>query len=146
MDVQKLLKIVAIVVGVISIIFLGSIISAGDEAIKAGESSSTVTTFMYVSYIVLAIAVITVLFFTLKNLVTNTAGLKNTLTGIGAFLVLALICYFGLASGVETQLKDGSILSESGSKLVGAGLFLFYFLAVIAGGTMLVFGIKKMIK
>ena len=146
MDLQKLLKIVAIVIGVISIFFLGSIISTGDEAIKAGEASGTIDVFMNVSYVILGIAVLVVLVFSVLNLVSNTAGLKNTLMGVGAFVVLALLCYFGFATGVETTLKDGDILSESGSKLVGAGLYLFYFLAVIAGGIMLGFGIKKMAK
>jgi hypothetical protein len=40
-------------------------------------------------------------------------------------------------------LKDGSVLTVSQSKLVGAGLYLFYFLSVIAAGTMLYFGVKK---
>ena len=146
MDLQKLLKIVAIVIGVISIFFLGSIISTGDEAIKAGEASGTIDVFMNVSYVILAIAVLIVLVFTVLNLVSNTAGLKNTLMGVGAFAVLTLLCYYGFASGVETTLKDGDILSESGSRLVGAGLYLFYFLAFIAGGIMLGFGIKKMVK
>ena len=42
MDLQKLLKIIAAVVGVVSIIFLVTIIFAGDDAIKAGESASSV--------------------------------------------------------------------------------------------------------
>jgi hypothetical protein len=146
MDLQKLLKIVAIVIGVISIFFLGSIISTGDEAIKAGDASGTIDIFMNLSYVILAIAVLNVLVFSVLNLVSNTAGLKNTLMGVGAFVVLSLLCYFGFANGVETTLKDGDILSESGSRLVGAGLYLFYFLAVIAGGIMLGFGIKKMAK
>jgi hypothetical protein len=140
------LKIVAIVIGVISIFFLGSIISTGDEAIKAGDASGTIDIFMNLSYVILAIAVLNVLVFSVLNLVSNTAGLKNTLMGVGAFVVLSLLCYFGFANGVETTLKDGDILSESGSRLVGAGLYLFYFLAVIAGGIMLGFGIKKMAK
>ena len=146
MDLQKLLKIVAIVTGVISIFFLASILSAGDEAIKAGESGGTVNVFMYVSYTVLAIAVLIVLAFTLLNLVSNTSGFKNTLIGIGAFVVLSLLCYFGFANGVETPLKDGNMLTANGSRLIGAGLYLFYFLALIAGGIMLGFGIKKMVK
>ena len=146
MDLQKLLKIVAIVTGVISIFFLASILSAGDEAIKAGESGGTVNVFMYVSYTVLAIAVLIVLAFTVLNLVSNTSGFKNTLIGIGAFVVLSLLCYFGFANGVETPLKDGNMLSANGSRLIGAGLYLFYFLALIAGGIMLGFGIKKMVK
>ena len=112
MDLQKILKIVAIVIGVISIFFLGSILSAGDEAIKAGQSSGTVNVFMYVSYSILAVAVLIVLAFTVLNLVSNTSGLKNTLIGIGAFVVLSLICYFGFANGVESSLKDGNILSN----------------------------------
>ena len=146
MDLQKLLKIVAIVIGVISIFFLGSIISTGDEAIKAGEASGTIDIFMNVSYAILGIAVLIVLVFTILNLVSNSAGLKNTLMGVGAFAVLSLLCYYGFANGVETTLKDGDILSESGSRLVGAGLYLFYFLALIAGVIMLGFGIKKMVK
>ena len=54
-----------------------------------------------------------------------------------------LVCYFIFASGNEMILKDGSILTVSQSKLVGAGLYLFYFLSVIAAGTMLYFGVKK---
>jgi TRAP-type C4-dicarboxylate transport system permease small subunit len=82
MDLQKILKIVAIVIGVISIFFLGSILSAGDEAIKAGQSSGTVNVFMYVSYSILAVAVLIVLAFTVLNLVSNTSGLKNTLINL----------------------------------------------------------------
>ena len=146
MDLQKLLKIIAAVVGVLSIVFLVSIISTGDDAIKAGEGASSVNTFMYVAYFILAIAVLAVVLFTVVNLISNAAGLKNTLISVGAFLVLALICYFVFATGTETVLKDGSILTEGESKLVGTGLYLFYALGIVAGGTMLGFGIKKMLK
>jgi Na+/H+ antiporter NhaC len=146
MDLQKLLKIVAIVIGVISIYFLGDIISTGNDEIRAGESSGIVNMFMYVAYVILAIAVLIVLVFSVLNTASNSANLKNTLTGVAAFVVLALLCYFGFADGVETPLKDGDMLSESGSKLIGAGLYLFYLLALIAGGIMLGFGIKKMVK
>lgn len=143
MDLQKLLKIVAAVVGLLSITFLITIISKGDDAIKAGDGAASVGTYMYVAYFILTAAVISVVFFTLSNLITNAAGLKNTLIAIGAFTILALICYFIFASGVETMLKDGTMLSVAQSKLVGAGLYLFYSLALVAGGTMLFFGVKK---
>ena len=57
MDLQKLLKIVAAVVGVVSIFFLATIISTGDDAIKAGEAETSVSTYMYVAYIILGISV-----------------------------------------------------------------------------------------
>ena len=143
MDLQKLLKIVAAVVGVVSIIFLVMIITSGDDAIKAGEGALSVSTYMLIAYFVLLIAVLAVVIFTVINLISNAAGLKNTLISIVAFILLALICYFVFASGVETILKDGSVLTVTESKLVGAGLNLFYALAFVAGGTMLFFGVKK---
>ena len=142
MDLQKILKIVAAVVGLLSIAFLVTIISTGDDAIKAGDGAASIGAYMYVAYFILAAAVVSVVFFTLSNLISNAASLKNTLIAIGAFTLLALICY-KYASGVETMLKDGTMLSVAQSKLVGAGLYLFYSLAFVAGGTMLFFGVKK---
>ncbi|MDB9874121.1 hypothetical protein OAC97_02540 [Flavobacteriaceae bacterium] len=140
------MKIVAIIIGVVSIYFLGRIIFTGDEAINAGEGSGIVNMFMYVAYVILAIAVLIVLIFSVLNLASNTAGLKNALMGVAAFAVLSLLCYYGFANGEEIHLKDGNMLSASESKLIGAGLYLFYVLAVIAGCIMLGFGIKKMVK
>ena len=143
MDLQKILKIVAAIVGLFSIGFLAFIISTGDDAIKAGESALSVNIYMLTAYFVLAIAVLAVVIFTATNLISNAAGLTNTLISIGAFILLALMCYFVFASGVETMLKDGSVMTVTESKLVGAGLYLFYALAFVAGGTMLFFGVKK---
>ncbi|GAB1855343.1 hypothetical protein MHTCC0001_01760 [Flavobacteriaceae bacterium MHTCC 0001] len=142
---KKLPAIVLAIIGVLSIVFLAMIISTGDEAIKNGEGESSVNYIMYVGYIILGLTLALVVIFSLKNIATNPATLKSTLRGIGVFALLAIICYFGLAKGVETPLKDGGTLSAGGSKLLGAGLYLFYFLIAIAGGSMLFFGIKKMI-
>ncbi len=148
MNLQKIIKIVAGLVGVIAIFFLVRIIGAGDEALESSADlqASLVTPFMYIAYLVLGITVVFVLLFTLKHMFSNPAMLKKTLTNVGAFALVALIAYFGFAKGVETPLRDGEVLSEGGSKLVGAGLYLFYFLVVIALGFMLFTGIKKMIK
>ena len=145
---NKIVKIGVGVVGVIAIFFLIRIIGAGDDAIEndLDLQGSLVSPFMYIAYIVLAIIVAIVAFFSLKNIITRPAVLKSTLKNVGAFAVLAAIAYFAFAKGVETPLKDGDILSEGGSKLVGAGLYLFYFLLVAAIGLMLYTGIKKTIK
>ncbi|MBP2834334.1 hypothetical protein J8281_19305, partial [Aquimarina sp. U1-2] len=115
-------------------------ISAGDEAVKAGEASGSVDSIMFVAYIILGLIVAFVVIFSLKNILTNPDTLKSTLRSLGIFALLAIICYFGLAKGVETPLKDGGTLSASGSKLLGAGLYLFYFLILIAGASMLFYG------
>ena len=143
---KKILTIVLAIVGILSIAFLAMIISAGDEAVKAGDASGSVNSIMYIAYIILGLTIAFVVIFSLKNILTNPAALKSTLKAVGAFALLAIICYFGLAQGVETPLKDGGTLSAGGSKLLGAGLYLFYFLIAIAGLSMLFYGVKKMIK
>ena len=56
MDFQKLLKIIAAVIGVISIAFLVTIISTGNDAIKAGESSTSIGLYMRLAYLVCFLA------------------------------------------------------------------------------------------
>ena len=72
-------------------------------------------------------------------------NIKNTLITVGAFLAVVVVAYL-ISNGVETPMKDGEMLSASGSKWVGTGLYTFYFLAIIAIGTMIVTGAKKIFK
>lgn len=148
MNLHKILKIVAAVLGLLGIVFLIRIINEGDESIKAAAEmgdTAIVEPMAYVAYAIMFLTVGFVVIFVLKNLFTNVATLKSTLMGVGAFLLLALICYFAFATGVETPLRDGEMLSANGSKMVGAGLYMFYFLVLIAGGAMLFSGVKKML-
>lgn len=148
MNLQKIIKLVAAIVGVISIFFLVRIIGAGDDALEASPElqDSIVSPFMYIAYFILGVMVFLVLVFSLKQIFSNPATLKKTLTNVGAFVALALVAYFGFANGVETPLRDGKVLTAGNSQLVGAGLYLFYFLVFIAVFIMLFSGIKKTIK
>ncbi|TYB76112.1 hypothetical protein ES677_10050 [Bizionia gelidisalsuginis] len=145
---HKILKIVLLIIGVLSMVFLARIVGAGDEEVKelaANGDTSLLEPMTWIAYIILGITLALVLLFVVVNLFANTATLKNALIGVGAFLVVGLIAYF-TASGVETPMQDGKMLSASGAKWVDTGLYMFYFLAVIAAGTMLITGINKMIK
>ena len=149
MNFHKIIRIVAGLLGLAGIIFLVMIISTGDDVIKASAAAgdtSTVDPMAFVAYITLAIILFFVLFFVLKNLFSHTSALKKTLINVGAFLLLFLIAYFIFATGVETPMRDGEVLSEGGSKLVGAGLYLFYFLIVIAAVLMVFSGAGKYLK
>lgn len=150
---KKIITIILALIGVISIILLGRVISTGDTVIqsaaKAGDMGVVDSLFnplAVVAYIVLGAVLLLVIFFMLKGMFTNPANLKRTLMGVGAFLLLLAICYFAFARGVETPMQDNEVLSANGSKWVGAGLYMFYALAIIAGGAMLFTGVKKMIK
>jgi len=60
-------------------------------------------------------------------------------------IILASICYF-LANGNEEILRDGSVLTSMGSKMISTGLFMFYSLVLVAISIMMFFGIKNMNK
>ena len=146
MNLHKILKYVAIVIGVVGLILWGRVLMAGDDSIEtsADVQASVVTPFLYVAYFVFAVIVLLVLFFVIKGLFSG--NIKNTLIAVGAFAIIVIISYF-LAEGQAVYDRDGVMaVSESGSKWVGAGLYTFYILAVIAVGIMLVSGIKKLIK
>ncbi|HAV53631.1 MAG TPA: hypothetical protein DCX41_01680, partial [Aequorivita sp.] len=79
MALHKILKIIALLLGVAGVIFLAMIIAKGDEAVSAtGEG---VDGFLYVAYITFAITIVFVLFFVLKGIFAG--NIKNTLISVG---------------------------------------------------------------
>ena len=97
---------------------------------------------LYNAYVVLFIIISSVLYFGIKNMIGNKSSLMNTLKGIGSFLALFIVCFL-IASGEETLMREGKILSATSSKFIGAALFMFYSLIFIASGAMLFFGFKN---
>ena len=97
---------------------------------------------LYNAYVVLFIIVSSVLYFGIKNMIGNKSSLINTLKGIGSFLALFIVCFL-IASGEETLMREGKILSATSSKFIGAALFMFYSLIIIASGAMLFFRFKN---
>lgn len=115
-------------------------------ALIINGSNSQIGTLLYIAYAILGLIISFVLYFTVKNIASNKELLVSTSKVVGIFLSTALVCYFVLSSGEETVLRDGNILSESGSKLISAGLFMFYCLILAASSIMLYFGLKNMKK
>jgi hypothetical protein len=97
---------------------------------------------LYNAYVILFIIVSSVLYFGIKNMIGNKSSLMNTLKVIGSFLALFIVCFL-IASGEETLMREGKILSAISSKFIGAALFMFYSLIIIASGAMLFFGFKN---
>lgn len=141
MGLHKILKIVAILLSVIGIIFFAMILVKGDEAVTlTGEG---IDGFLYVSYIIFALTIAFVLYFVVKGIFTG--NIKNTLISVGAFLLIVVISYV-LADGTPMPMPEGEMLSASGSKWVGAGLYAFYIMAILAIGAMVYTGIRKITK
>ncbi|NRR92188.1 hypothetical protein HSX10_11480 [Winogradskyella undariae] len=146
MNFKTISKILVAILGFLGIIFLVRILAVGDEAIKTGGEDGLVDPMAYVAYVILALVLVFVLFFVIKNLFTNTDSLKNTLIGVGSFAVVLIIAY--VISGGDAMsytLQEGGFASESTSQLVGAGLVSFYLLLAIAAGAMIFAGAKRII-
>ncbi|RLD30713.1 MAG: hypothetical protein DRI70_00375 [Bacteroidetes bacterium] len=142
MGLHKILKIVALILGVAGMIFWVMLVSKGDEVVK--NTGEGVDPLIYIAYITLAIVLLFVVIFVLKGIVAG--NLKKTILTIGVFLVIVIISYMMSSGSVEgLPLQDGKPISESGSKWVSTGLNTFYILAIGAIGSMALSGLKKLI-
>lgn len=146
MTLHKVLKYLAIVIGVVGLIFLGRIVLEGDEAIEASADlqSSMINPLIYLTYAVFVAVLVLVLIFVLKDLFTG--NVKNTLLSVGAFAVIIFIAYLIPGDTTPTEMNNGEMLSSGGITLVNVGLRTFYILAAIAVGAMIFSGVKKLTK
>ena len=148
MNLEKITKIGCATLGVLGIIFLFLVFGTGDDTIKMSAASGdfgVITPIILLSQLILFIAVIVTLTFSLRGLAKDKAKMKSALTSAGLFLGVVVIA-FVLSSGVETPMRDGKVLSALGSRLVGTGIRVFYILAIVAVGLMIFSGGKKFIK
>ena len=140
MGLHKILKIIAFVLAILGAIFALMII-AGDEDTAQSMSGNM----LYIAYVVLGIVLFLVVVFVLKGLATG--DIKKTLMTVGAFVAVIAISYV-MSTGTDLDLKPfndkGLGITEAVSKNVGAGLYAFYILAVLAIGSMLFGGVKKL--
>ena len=135
MDLHKILKYVAYALGIIGAIFALLIMTGSDGMID---------NILYVTYVVLFIVLALILIYVVKGIFAG--DIKKTLMTVGLFLAVILVSYL-ISSGTDLDLKQfndkGLGITESVSKNVGAGLYAFYILSVIAIGATLLSTIKK---
>lgn len=138
MGLHKILRIVALILAVLGIIF--------GLSIALGGSESMIDNMMYVAYTVLAIVIVLVLIYVLIGLFTG--NIKKTLLSLGIFFAIVIVSYL-MSSGTDLNLQPfidkGQDITEATSKKVGAGLYTFYALAVFAIASMALSGLKKII-
>jgi len=147
MNIQTIVKIISAVFGLLGAIFLFRIIGAGDEEIKMAASMGdfgTVSPLVSLAIAILSITVIVTVLFSLLSLASSPEKLKKSLVFIGCFLLITGIAYAS-SSGVETPMKDGEMLSASGSRWVETGLRMFYILATLAILSMVFSGARKIL-
>lgn len=132
MALHKIFKIIGIVLGLLGVVFMAMLLTGNESAMDW---------LIFTGYIVLAVVVLMVLVFVLKGIFSG--DIKKTLLSVGVFLVIIVLSYV-LADSTPMPLPDeGGMLSESGSKWVGTGLYTFYILAIVAILLMVFSGFKK---
>jgi Na+/proline symporter len=141
MGLHKILKIVALLLGLAGLIFWVMLVAKGDDVVKStGEG---VDPLIYIAYITLVIVLLFVLVFVLKGIFAG--NLKKTLLIVGAFLAIVIVSYMMSSGSVKgLPLIEGEPISESGSKWVSTGLNTFYILAIGAISAMAISGLKKL--
>ncbi|PQJ31158.1 hypothetical protein BST92_04115 [Nonlabens arenilitoris] len=162
MVLHKVFKYLALLLCVIAAGFFLYTISVGDEAIQAEAAdltndgalqNATLAPMMYLAYAVMAITVGLVLFFVLKGIFSSPAVLKRSLISVGILVAICLIAYYGFADDAVTDpstgklvmLDEGEPLTEGTSKLVGASIYTFYIVAILAVGSILWTGVSKLL-
>ncbi len=141
---NKIVKIVLIVIGLVAAVLWFSLPSGDDpDAINNGPMN-----FMFIiMYLLLAIAVVASVFFGFKKLLSTKGSLKKSLFAIGGLAIVVAISY-GLLSNnmavVEAMSERGVETTESTVKNIGMGLNVFFILTVVAVLLMVLPGLKKM--
>jgi hypothetical protein len=86
---------------------------------------------LYLSFILLAAATVSAVALPLVHAIKHPAGMVKSLFGIGGLVVLFVLAYS--LSGSELSSKAIALgVDESGSKMIGAGLILFYFVLLLS--------------
>jgi hypothetical protein len=86
---------------------------------------------IYLSYVFVGVALVAAVVLPLVNALKHPAGLVKSLMGVGGLVVLFIIAYS--LSGSEVSAKAIAMgVDDAGSKMIGAGLILFYFVLVVA--------------
>lgn len=148
MNTQKIFTYLALALGVLGLILQAVILSQGDDSIKMNALAGDygiVSTMVFLAIVILIITVALTLVFSFSNLAADKSKLRKAMISVGVFIAIVLIAFL-FSSGTETSLKDGDMLSASGSRWIETGLRTFYFLVFIAVGSMLYPSIARLKK
>jgi len=86
---------------------------------------------LYVTYVFLAVVVVAAIVLLLINAFKAFVGFVKFLASVGGLVVIFIIAYSMSGSDLSTKAISAG-LTESSSKMIGAGLALFYVVFVVA--------------
>lgn len=95
-------------------------------------NESLINTGIYGTYVLLGLAVLGIVVFSLVQVIKNPKGARNALIGIAILAGILLVTY-SISDSADLHLYSDKIdVSEETSQLVGMGLYSFYVLSALA--------------
>jgi len=99
------------------------------------------------TYILVGFAILVIVAFAIKALVTNIKDAIPSLVGVGVLVVLFLIALvISKSNDVSTLFFEKTGTNEAYSKLIGSGLITLYLIMAVVFATMIYFQIAKLLK
>ncbi|WP_339838678.1 hypothetical protein [uncultured Flavobacterium sp.] len=138
MNLHKVIKIAALVIAVLSLVFLALIMASSDAV-----NSSWISPLIYLSYVILFACVAVVLIYVFKNLLTHKEALKRAMITLAIFAVVLLLSYIFADGSDVYSVKKELLVSGSASKLVSTGLTMTYILGAVSVGSLFFFMFKN---
>ena len=99
--------------------------------------------FYWLTVLMLAVATLVIVSFSVKNMITNSKSAKKTLLTGGGLIAVLLLSYFGLASDEVLVSYQKYNISAATSNMVGMGLWSFYILSIIAVASIVITELSK---
>jgi len=146
-NIVKIISWVAGAIGVVAVYFLVRLIVAGDDAVISSPDlqNSVVSPYLTFARIILIIATVLAVGFSIWNMILHPKLLKRTLLTIGALAVVLVIAYMLADDGAVTDMygnviKDGE--AGSTSKWVSTGIW-YTFILFLVGFVLFLLGFVK---
>lgn len=142
---NKIVKILLLVVGLAGAV-LWFMLPERDAPVAEASQNAALNAMFWITYILLGIAALTSLIFSLIHLFSNPASIKKSIFVVVGFLLVVAIGYV-LADGTDVSIPEmadrGIETSETIIKRIGTGINVFFILVIIAVGAMLWGGVRK---
>jgi hypothetical protein len=100
---------------------------------------------IYIVYLFFGFALVSAVLLPLISAIKNPAGLVKSLIGVGV-LVVAFIIVYSISDSAVSAKAAAMGVDEGGSKMIGAGLMLFYSAFIVAAVGIVFSEINKSLK
>lgn len=100
---------------------------------------------LYITYALFGLAVVAAILLPLASAIKSPSGLLKSLAGVGGLVAVFLIAFVMSGSEVSQRAAANGI-NETSSKLIGAGLTMFYIVFVLAAVGVIYSEINKALK